>query len=108
MLDRRIEIYLEGRAIDRKTGHRRGRTKTFAKIQMNHAYHAKIEYIRKQRGGCGKSVIIREFLMNIFNTKNVYELKERIYYASEIQNKKISDICKLAIRKAIDNYKLSA
>lgn len=99
-----IAIYLEEKA---DYGTYKGVPRMFTKIQMNHSYNKKFEEIR-QRTGDKKTELARNFLKRIFKTNDVSELKEVILYSADFNPKKIANVCKLALKKAIDSYQLSA
>lgn len=100
MEHRRIAIYLEGR-------------KQVAQVQLNHLYTSKFERIIFKTGD-SKTEVARKLLMHSFQTTNPCELKERIFYAANINEealttanisikRKVGEICKKAIKIAIDN-----
>lgn len=98
-----IAVYLEEKA---EYGSCKGVPRMFTKIQMNHAYNKRFEEIR-QRTGDKKTQLARIFLMSIFKTHDVSELKEVILYSAGFDPKKIALVCKSALKKAIDSYQLS-
>jgi hypothetical protein len=105
MENRRIAIYLDSR-------------KALAQVQLNHSYSAKIAKIIFKEG-ISKAEAGRRLLMKSFQTEDILELQERISYAASLHQfkaprkgstritglgSKISYVCKLAIKKAIDSY----
>lgn len=94
MEHRRIAIYLDSR-------------KATAKVQLNHLYSQKISYIIFKTGE-SKTEVARKLLMDAFQTGDLSELKERIIYAADIKEdtltakRKIGEVCKRAIKLAID------
>lgn len=110
--NRRVTVYL-------------GAYKPIANISLTHSYSSKLSQIVKKTTGDNKSETIRILLFTFFKTDDIVELKERIFYAAANveftrprKNKKssgtpgmsskIGRVCNLAIKKAIDNYSLSA
>lgn len=104
MDNRRIAIYLNSRI-------------PTAKIQLNHLYTSKIDQIIFKEG-ITKVEAARNLLMKSFQTNDISELKERIFYAASMYEfkktnpdklsvgigSKVGHICKIALRRAIDTY----
>jgi hypothetical protein len=99
MEHRRIAIYL-------------GDRKQVAQVQLNHLYTSKFDSILFKTG-YSKTEAARKLLMLSFQTNDFDELKERIYYAANINEEvlKVADIsikrrigeaCKKALKIAID------
>lgn len=99
MEHRRIAIYLNSR-------------KQTAQVQLNHLYSAKIDTIIFKTG-YSKTEVARKLLMLSFQTEDVSELKERIFYAANLDEetlkvvdisvkRKIAEVCKKALKLAID------
>ncbi len=96
MEHRRIAIYLGSRI-------------PVAKVQLNHLYSSKIDHIIFKTDDT-KTEVARQLLMKSFQTTDVTELRERIIYAANVKDdslsakRRIGEVCKLAIRRAIDTY----
>ncbi len=93
---RRIAIYLGNRVAT-------------AQVKFNHLYTSKIDSIIFKTGDT-KTEVARQLLMKSFQTTDIIELRERIVYAANVtgntltEKRKIGEVCKLAIRRAIDTY----
>ena len=79
------------------------RTRPYVRIVFSHGYTRKIEQILR-RQGFPKTELARTCLMKSFGTTSIKELKAMIEYSSEQQSKPLNEICKIAIKKAIDEY----
>lgn len=96
MEHRRIAIYLGSRV-------------QTAQVKFNHLYTSKIDKIISQLD-VTKTEAARQLLMKSFQTTDVSELRERIIYAANVTDnslsakRRIGEVCKLAIRRAIDTY----
>lgn len=98
MRDRRIAIYL-------------GSYKATSQVKLNHAYTSKIESIIFKTGD-KKTEVARKLLMHTFQTTDVSELKEKIFYAASMVKdtsktdqgfkRRIAVVCKKALKIAID------
>jgi hypothetical protein len=99
MEHRRIAIYLNSR-------------QATAKVQLNHLYTQKVDLIIFKTG-YSKTEVARQLLMKSFQTEDLSELKERIYYAANLDQetikvvdisvkRRIADVCKKALKLAID------
>ena len=78
-------------------------TRPFVQIIMNHSYNNKIASI-VERSALKRTELARTCLFKAFGTNSIKELKAMIEYSSEQQSKPINVICKMAIKKALDNY----
>ncbi len=99
MQHRRIAIYLDSRT-------------PIAKIQLNHLYTQKVDRVIFKTGE-SKTSVARKLLMLSFQTEDTIELRERIYYAAQIDvnllkdadikvKRRIAEACKKALKLAID------
>jgi hypothetical protein len=82
----------------------KGKDYCFTEVFLNHAYAKKFNDILNKSDHNWKTQLAKELIGKTFGTTNNEELKEKIIYCAEVQQKPISKICSLAIRKAIDTY----
>lgn len=79
---------------------------------MNHMYTQKVDTIIFKTGD-SKTEVARKLLMMSFQTNDIAELKERIYYAADVSQetlmeadisikRRIGEACKKALKLAID------